>query len=121
MDGWSAINGDETMNFKEAICIVKDKNAPFGDKVDANVYLHGIEYETVELGTVCGEPITQYKYPIEDSFSEVCYFFCGDFRTVSEIVECIDHLFETEDLFQISKTVREVFGKYSNHEQLRGE
>ena len=109
------------MNFKDAIRIVKDKNSDFGAKVDANVFLHGIEYETVELGSICGESITEYKYPIEDCFSEVCYYFCGDFRTVGGIVDCIDHLFETEELFQISKAVREEFGKYSKHSELRGE
>lgn len=109
------------MNFKDAIRIVKDKNSDFGAKVDANVFLHGIEYETVELGSVCGEPITQYKYPIPEyeEFHEVCYYFCGDFRTVGDIVDCMDYLFETEDVFQISKAIREVFGKYSKHSELR--
>lgn len=93
------------MDFKQAIEIVKNDTLSIGERIDAKLYLHDLDYEKKDIGSINGESVIRYSYK-----DETYYYYKNGFKTKGFFIGLIDRLFKYSEILEVSVDVFNEFG-----------
>lgn len=93
------------MDFKKAIEIVNNEYLSIGERIDAKLYLHDLDYEKKDIGSINGESVIRYSY--ED---ETYYYYKNGFKTKGFFIGLINRLFKYSEILEVSVDVFNEFG-----------